>query len=119
MRVLFLVVAASALSLFGATDACAESEKHRAAVSKKMALLAEMIDATPQCMAMCKEVGACPVPAGEDVDCNCFGCSGFDKDAYASANDGIMTWPELLDKMGNLGDKWEDAIKTWVKDYTL
>merc|ERR1719258_462223 len=69
-------------------------------------------------MAMCKEVGACPVPAGEDVDCNCFGCSGFGKDAYASANDGIMTWPELLDHMGSLGDKWEDAIKTWVKDYT-
>merc|ERR1719352_1855245 len=44
-------------------------------------------------MAMCKEVGACPVPAGENVDCNCFGCSGFDKDAYASANDGVMTWP--------------------------
>merc|ERR1719514_28154 len=66
-------------------------------------------------MAMCKEVGACPVPAGEDVDCNCFGCSGFDKDAYASANDGIMTWPELLDKMGNLGDKWQDAIKGWVR----
>merc|ERR1719426_375828 len=70
-------------------------------------------------MAMCKEVGACPVPAGENVDCNCFGCSGFDKDAYASANDGIMTWPELLDHMENLGDKWEDAIKTWNKDYTL
>merc|ERR1719428_1251122 len=51
-------------------------------------------------MAMCKEVGACPVPAGEDVDCNCFGCSGFDKDAYASANDRIMTWPELLDHWG-------------------
>merc|ERR1719379_2615404 len=67
-------------------------------------------------MAMCKEVGACPVPAGENVDCNCFGCSGFDKGAYASANDGIMTWPELLDKMGSLGDKWEDAIKGWVKD---
>merc|ERR1719287_396074 len=46
-------------------------------------------------MAMCKEVGACPVPAGEDVDCNCFGCSGFDKDAYASANDGIMTWTAI------------------------
>merc|ERR1719420_2478581 len=55
-------------------------------------------------MAMCKEVGACPVPAGENVDCNCFGCSGFDKDAYASANDGVMTWPELLDHMETLGD---------------
>merc|ERR1719456_379320 len=33
------------------------------------------------CMEMCKKTGACPVPAGENVDCNCFACSGFDKDA--------------------------------------
>merc|ERR1719478_1264041 len=70
------------------------------------------------CMEMCKKVGACLVPAGEDVDCNCFGCSGFDKDAYASANDGVMT-RVVLDHMETLGDKWEDSIKGWVKDYTL
>merc|ERR1719269_381538 len=67
------------------------------------------------CMEMCKKVGACPVPAGEDVDCNCFGCSGFDKEAYASANDGVMTWDELLEHMDTLSMKWRDAIKDWHK----
>merc|ERR1719420_1606958 len=40
------------------------------------------------CFEMCKEVGACPQPAGENVDCNCFACSGFDTAAYESAKDG-------------------------------
>merc|ERR1719146_251261 len=67
------------------------------------------------CMEMCKKTGACPVPAGENVDCNCFACSGFDKDAYASANDGVMTWDELLEHMGTLEMKWRDAIKDWPR----
>merc|ERR1719353_581510 len=46
------------------------------------------------CMEMCKKVGACPVPA---------------------ADDGVMTWDELLDHMDTLSMKWRDAIKDWHK----
>merc|ERR1719247_1896553 len=97
-------------------DGCSETDnQQRVAFSKKLALLAEALDTSPMCMDMCKNVGACPVPAGENVNCNCFACSGFDKDAYAEANDGIMTWDELLEHMDGLAMKWRDAIKGWHK----
>merc|ERR1719498_891911 len=95
---------------------CTEQDhQQRKALGKKLAALALKIDESPMCMQMCKDVGACPVPAGKDVKCNCFACSGFDADSYASANDGVMTWDELLKHMDDLGMKWRDAIKGWHK----
>ena len=35
------------------------------------------------------------------------------QEAYASANDGVMTWDELLGHMDTLEMKWRDAIKDW------
>ena len=93
----------------------AHDQEQRKAFGKKLAALALSIDESPMCMQMCKDVGACPVPAGEDVNCNCFACSGFDAESYASANDGVMTWDDLLKHMDDLGAKWSDAIKGWHK----
>ena len=92
-----------------ATDRrCTEQDhQQRKALGKKLAALALKIDESPMCMQMCKDVGACPVPAGKDVNCNCFACSGFDASSYASANDGVMTWEELLKHMDDLGAKWK------------
>merc|ERR1719482_2107673 len=115
MKFIAILGAAQAATLFGSTDACAESEQHRIKVSKHLASLVEMVEPSPMCFEMCKEVGACPTPAGENVNCNCFACSGFDTAAYAAANDGVMTWPELLDHMDTLALKWRDAIKGWRK----
>ena len=56
-----VMLSVSAISLTGSTDACAESEKHRVAVAKKLALLVEAVEPTPMCMEMCKKTGACPV----------------------------------------------------------
>ena len=33
------------------------------------------------------------------------------QEAYASANDGVMTWDELLKHMDDMNMKWRDAIK--------
>merc|ERR1740121_868007 len=112
---LSLVALAEAVAFLDSAASCTELDAHRKRAVASLLSLAEMVDPSPMCMDMCKNVGACPVPAGENVDCNCFACSGFDKDAYASANDGIMTWDELITHMDDLGMKWRDAIKQWHK----
>merc|ERR1712060_710796 len=76
-------------------SACvAEDLQHRSQVQNTLAGV---------CEEMCKEVGSYP---------NCAQCPKF---VQPDSTPGVMTWPGLLEHMGNLVAWGQDSLKSWRK----